>query len=34
NLARTNNTLILPSNVADVASIIGTAMSAVKATRD
>ncbi|HEY7902443.1 MAG TPA: stomatin-like protein [Casimicrobiaceae bacterium] len=34
NLARTNNTLILPSNVADIASIVGTAMSAVKATRD
>ena len=33
NLARTNNTLILPSNVADIASIIGTAMSAVKATQ-
>ncbi|HEY7901959.1 MAG TPA: band-7 C-terminal domain-containing protein, partial [Casimicrobiaceae bacterium] len=32
NLAKTNNTLILPSNVADIASIIGTAMSAVKAT--
>jgi regulator of protease activity HflC (stomatin/prohibitin superfamily) len=27
NLAKTNNTLILPSNVADVAGMIGTAMS-------
>jgi regulator of protease activity HflC (stomatin/prohibitin superfamily) len=32
NLAKTNNTLILPSNVADIASIIGTAMSAVRST--
>jgi regulator of protease activity HflC (stomatin/prohibitin superfamily) len=31
-LARTNNTLILPTNVADIAGIIGTAMSAVRAT--
>ncbi|MEZ5361610.1 MAG: stomatin-like protein [Bryobacterales bacterium] len=29
-LARTNNTMILPANLADVASIITTAMSAVK----
>ncbi|MEP7063926.1 MAG: stomatin-like protein [Betaproteobacteria bacterium] len=34
NLAKAGNTLILPSNVADIASIIGTAMSAVKATKD
>ena len=33
NLAKAGNTLILPSNVADIASIIGTAMSAVKATQ-
>ncbi len=33
NLAKTNNTLILPSNVADIAGIIGTAMSAVRATK-
>jgi regulator of protease activity HflC (stomatin/prohibitin superfamily) len=31
NLAKTNNTLIVPTNVADVASIIATAMSVVKA---
>jgi regulator of protease activity HflC (stomatin/prohibitin superfamily) len=31
NLARTTNTLILPSNVADVAGFIATAMSVVKA---
>ena len=30
NLAKTNNTIILPSNVADVAGIIATAMSTVK----
>src|SRR4030095_11867205 len=30
NLARTNNTLILPTNVADVAGLIATAMSVVK----
>jgi regulator of protease activity HflC (stomatin/prohibitin superfamily) len=33
NLAKAGNTLILPSNVADIASIIGTAMSTVKATQ-
>src|SRR6476619_2423621 len=32
NLARTNNTLILPTNVADVAGVIATALSVVKAT--
>ena len=32
NLARTNNTLILPTNVADVAGVIATAMAVVKAT--
>jgi regulator of protease activity HflC (stomatin/prohibitin superfamily) len=31
NLAKTNNTLIVPTNVADVASLIATAMSVVKA---
>ena len=31
-LARTNNTLILPTNVADVAGVIATALSVVKAT--
>jgi regulator of protease activity HflC (stomatin/prohibitin superfamily) len=30
-LAKTNNTLIMPTNVADVASVIATAMSVVKA---
>jgi regulator of protease activity HflC (stomatin/prohibitin superfamily) len=32
NLARTTNTLILPANVGDVAGMIATAMSVVKAT--
>ena len=32
NLAKTNNTLIVPTNVADVASMIATAMSVVKTT--
>jgi regulator of protease activity HflC (stomatin/prohibitin superfamily) len=32
NLARTNNTMILPANVADVASVVATALSVVKAT--
>src|SRR5690349_11746624 len=32
NLARTTNTLILPTNVADVAGVIATALSVVKAT--
>jgi regulator of protease activity HflC (stomatin/prohibitin superfamily) len=32
NLARTTNTLILPANVADVAGVIATALSIVKAT--
>jgi regulator of protease activity HflC (stomatin/prohibitin superfamily) len=31
-LAKTNNTLILPTNVADVAGVIATALSVVKAT--
>jgi regulator of protease activity HflC (stomatin/prohibitin superfamily) len=31
NLARTNNTLIMPANVADVAGLIATAMTVVKA---
>jgi regulator of protease activity HflC (stomatin/prohibitin superfamily) len=30
NLAKTNNTMILPANLADVASVIATAMSVVK----
>ncbi len=30
NLAKTNNTMIVPSNVSDVASVIATAMSAAK----
>jgi regulator of protease activity HflC (stomatin/prohibitin superfamily) len=30
NLARTNNTLILPANVADIAGLIATAMTVVK----
>jgi regulator of protease activity HflC (stomatin/prohibitin superfamily) len=33
NLARTNNTLILPANVADIAGLIATAMSVVKAEK-
>jgi regulator of protease activity HflC (stomatin/prohibitin superfamily) len=33
NLAKAGNTLILPANVADIAGIIGTAMSTVKATK-
>ena len=32
NLARATNTLILPANVADVAGVIATALSIVKAT--
>jgi regulator of protease activity HflC (stomatin/prohibitin superfamily) len=32
NLARTNNTLIMPTNVADVAGVIAAAMSVVKGT--
>src|SRR5438105_3725417 len=32
NLARTANTLILPANVADVAGVVATALSVVKAT--
>jgi regulator of protease activity HflC (stomatin/prohibitin superfamily) len=31
NLARTNNTLIIPANVADIAGLIATAMTVVKA---
>lgn len=30
NLARTNNTIILPANVADVAGLIATAMTVIK----
>lgn len=30
NLARTNNTLIIPSNVSDVSSLVGQAMSIYK----
>ncbi len=30
NLARTNNTVIVPTNVADVAGVIATAMSVIK----
>ena len=30
NLAKTTNTIIMPSNVADVAGLIATAMSTVK----
>ena len=33
NLARTTNTLIMPANVADIAGLIATAMSVVKAER-
>ena len=33
NLARPNNTLILPANVADIAGLIATAMAVVKAER-
>lgn len=33
-LARTNNTLILPANVTDIAGIIATAMATVKATKE
>jgi len=33
NLAKTTNTLILPANVADVAGLIATALSVVKATQ-
>jgi len=33
NLAKTNNTLIVPGNVADVASMIGTAMSTLNTIR-
>jgi regulator of protease activity HflC (stomatin/prohibitin superfamily) len=33
NLAKTTNTLILPTNVADVAGLIATAMSVVKSTQ-
>jgi len=33
NLAKTNNTLILPSNVGDVASVIATAMTVMEKTR-
>ena len=31
-LAKTNNTIILPTNVADIAGMIATAMSVVKST--
>ena len=33
-LAKTNNTLIVPSNFADVASLVASALSVVKGTRD
>jgi hypothetical protein len=32
NLARTTNTMILPSNFADISSMIATAMSVIKQT--
>jgi hypothetical protein len=31
-LAKTNNTMIVPSNVSDVAGLIGSAMTLIKAT--
>lgn len=34
NLAKTNNTMILPSNLTDVAGIIATAMSVIKEQKD
>jgi hypothetical protein len=33
-LARTNNTLILPANVTDIAGMIATAMSTVKVAKE
>jgi regulator of protease activity HflC (stomatin/prohibitin superfamily) len=33
NLAKTNNTLILPSNLSDVAGLIGTAMTVLDRTK-
>jgi regulator of protease activity HflC (stomatin/prohibitin superfamily) len=33
NLAKTNNTMILPSNMADIASVIATATSVIKETK-
>ena len=33
NLAKTNNTLILPTNVADVAGVVATAMTVLEKTR-
>jgi hypothetical protein len=33
NLAKTNNTLIIPSNVSDVAGIIATAMTVLERTK-
>jgi regulator of protease activity HflC (stomatin/prohibitin superfamily) len=34
NLAKTNNTLIVPSNMADISSLIASAMTVVKAQGD
>jgi hypothetical protein len=31
-LAKQSNTLVIPANVADLSSMIGTAMAAIKAT--
>ena len=33
NLAKTNNTLIIPSNVSDVAGLVASAMSVLDKTR-
>ena len=33
NMAKTNNTLIVPANVADVATMIGTAMNTLAAVK-
>jgi ribosomal protein L18E len=33
NLAKTNNTLIVPANVADVATMIGTAMNTLSTVK-
>ena len=32
-LAKAGNTFVVPANLADVASVIGTAMSAIKTSR-
>ena len=34
NLAKTNNTILMPANVADVAGMIGAAMATVKEVKD